>query len=126
MKRLDSMIFEELPLSKPLQRGKPITILPKKGVKIYATEEMCRDILENIRNFNGDGTVAQNEVGDWSIYIAKSPQINKWKSVDGVFTPGGDPLYVCPVCGGDRHLFGIENVENEHFTCKECGAYNRY
>lgn len=46
--------------------------------------------------------------------------IYKWKEIDGIITPGGDPCYMCPNCGGDRHLYGVENTENYHHECKEC------
>ncbi len=41
-------------------------------------------------------------------------------------TPGGDPVWVCSVCGGDIHVAGIETAYNEHHVCKNCGSYNKY
>ena len=38
------------------------------------------------------------------------------------FTPGGDPVWCCPVCGGDKHVMGIETSYHEHYECKDCGA----
>lgn len=36
-------------------------------------------------------------------------------------TPGGDPVWVCPVCGGGQHVYGIENPHRQS-KCKDCGA----
>lgn len=46
--------------------------------------------------------------------------IYEWKRVVGVFTPGGDPCWRCPNCGGDEHVCGIESLYAEHHECKEC------
>lgn len=43
-----------------------------------------------------------------------------WQEVKGVFTPGGDPCWRCPNCGGDQHVMGIETSYNHHNECKEC------
>lgn len=34
----------------------------------------------------------------------------KWETVKNIFTPGGDPLYMCPVCKSKEswHINGIE------------------
>ena len=37
-------------------------------------------------------------------------------------TPGGDPVWCCQICGGDRQVMGIESTENQHNICKDCGA----
>ena len=36
-------------------------------------------------------------------------------------TPGGDPVWICPVCGGGWHVYGIENPRKQS-ECKDCGA----
>lgn len=47
--------------------------------------------------------------------------IYKWKDISaGLFTPGGDPVFCCPNCGGDKHIYGIEFTEKYHHECKEC------
>lgn len=48
----------------------------------------------------------------------------KWvrDNTNNYFTPGGDPVWICPVCGGDRHVMGIETLDNEHYRCRDCGA----
>ena len=51
----------------------------------------------------------------------------KWvESKEKYATPGGDPVWVCSVCGGDTHVAGIETAYNEHHVCKNCGSYNKY
>ena len=35
-------------------------------------------------------------------------------------TPGGDPVWICPVCGGGRHVYGIESREQK-LVCPDCG-----
>ncbi|MCR4846060.1 MAG: hypothetical protein K5865_04915 [Eubacterium sp.] len=37
----------------------------------------------------------------------------------GWITPGGDPVWICPVCGGGRHVYGIENNEPQ-VVCPDC------
>ena len=51
---------------------------------------------------------------------------NTWQRVHGVITPGGDPCWVCPKCGKDEHVCGIETEYNRHHVCKKCGAILRY
>ncbi len=48
-----------------------------------------------------------------------------WKEVYGYATPGGDPVWVCPTCGGTMHVHGIES-RDEHHTCEKCGLRNYY
>lgn len=36
------------------------------------------------------------------------------------FTPGGDPVWICPVCGGGRHVYGIENANEPKTECPDC------
>lgn len=44
-----------------------------------------------------------------------------WRKTLGVFTPGGDPAYECPVCGKGFHVYGIESLE-PHKKCRDCGT----
>lgn len=44
-----------------------------------------------------------------------------WRKIGGVFTPGGDPAYECPVCGEGFHVYGIESPE-PHKRCRDCGV----
>lgn len=48
--------------------------------------------------------------------------INHWKELKGVITPGGDPAYICPVCHNKKsiHLYGVENTENYTHKCCVC------
>lgn len=37
-------------------------------------------------------------------------------------TPGGDPVWCCSDCLGGRHVFGIENCDDQPNICPDCGA----
>ena len=48
-----------------------------------------------------------------------------WKEVkEALFTPGGDPVYECPVCGW-RHVHGIESPK-AYSECPNCKAHVQY
>ena len=36
------------------------------------------------------------------------------------FTPGGDPVWICSNCGGGRHVYGIENIDEPKLVCPDC------
>ena len=50
-----------------------------------------------------------------------------WEKVLGIFTPGGDPLYRCPVCKSreSEHLHGVE-CWHDRCYCPTCGARLEY
>ncbi len=33
-----------------------------------------------------------------------------------------DPFWTCSICGGGKHIFGIESVESQPKICPDCGA----
>lgn len=47
----------------------------------------------------------------------------KWETVQGVLTPGGDPLKRCPFCKSreSEHLDGVEHPCHWNY-CPTCGA----
>ena len=47
---------------------------------------------------------------------------NKWihDEMNHWFTPGGDPVYICPFCGLGRHVYGIEH-RTPLYECPDCG-----
>lgn len=49
-----------------------------------------------------------------------------WKRVFGPCTPGGDPVWICPVCGKGRHVYGIEFAQNYRIQCPDCGTKLKY
>mgnify|MGYP003312759730 CR=1 FL=1 len=55
----------------------------------------------------------------------KLKKVGKWIIVNGVITPGGDPLYKCSNCGNGQHLYGVENPIEKKF-CPDCGSKNTY
>ena len=48
-----------------------------------------------------------------------------WVKVPGYATPGGDPVWACPKCGGTEHVNGIETVNYKLF-CENCRERNYY
>lgn len=49
-----------------------------------------------------------------------------WQGIHGVFTPGGDPAWKCPFCGGSEHVYGIESPETYSQHCSNCNANLKY
>lgn len=47
---------------------------------------------------------------------------NIWKKVFYTITPGGDPLWECPLCHNGRHVYGTEDSEKYTHICRDCGA----
>ena len=39
---------------------------------------------------------------------------------ENLFTPGGDPVWQCPICKGGRHVYGVENADEVHDECPDC------
>ena len=56
--------------------------------------------------------------------------MKNWKDVKDVVTPGGDPAWICPVCGDKSresyHVYGIECPENKLNRCPHCGEMLKY
>ena len=45
------------------------------------------------------------------------------------FTPGGDPLWQCPVCGSGLHVYGVEEEGlpgAKKDRCPDCGQELKY
>lgn len=40
--------------------------------------------------------------------------MKNWENIKDVVTPGGTPMYICPVCKSKEsiHLYGLEFMEN--------------
>ena len=62
--------------------------------------------------------------GVLDLEAGKSCQV--WVRKTDVITVGGDPCWMCPKCGGDAHVVGVETEQNAHHRCKECGNQNLY
>ena len=56
--------------------------------------------------------------------------MKNWKDVKDVITPGGDPAWICPVCGDESqesyHVYGVECPENKLNRCPHCGEMLKY
>lgn len=56
--------------------------------------------------------------------------MRNWIEVQGdFFTPGGDPLWECPVCGKGVHVYGVEEFgipDTHKDKCPECGEPLQY
>lgn len=49
--------------------------------------------------------------------------VNVWKEcTENLFTPGGDPVWECPICGKGRHVYGIENADEPKYICPDCNS----
>ena len=57
--------------------------------------------------------------------MSKNKICDTWEEINGVFTPGGDPCFICPGCGGGKHVYGIEN-NNPMYVCPDCGIVLKY
>ena len=60
-----------------------------------------------------------------------SREMKDWIDVKGnYFTPGGDPLWMCPECGEESeeswHVYGVECQENKMEVCPHCGISLKY
>ena len=49
-----------------------------------------------------------------------------WIKEHGICTPGGDPYWICPECGGGGHCYGIERVDGPYDHCRDCGIELHY
>ena len=49
----------------------------------------------------------------------------KWVKVHGCSTAGGDPVYMCSICGKSEHVYGIEHPDRKD-VCDNCGSRNYY
>lgn len=54
--------------------------------------------------------------------------IKEWKEVKDVITPGGTPMYICPICKSEesKHMYGLEFMKNKKNRCSHCGNYLKY
>lgn len=58
--------------------------------------------------------------------MIKLKGVDIWKSCPCQITPGGDPAWRCPKCGGDLHVMGIETRYRKHNICAACGCFLLY
>ena len=49
----------------------------------------------------------------------------KWVKANGYMTGGGDPVYICSVCGKSEHVYGIEH-QDKKLICEFCSSRNFY
>lgn len=83
---------------------------------ILENEELLDKFIEYVPYFVGESDIRK---------AAGKVTRSKWKKRVGVVTPGGDPAYECPCCGGGRHLNGIEFREEWDY-CPDCGQRLEY
>ena len=59
-------------------------------------------------------------------WLTSEVQVGQWQKVSGYVTAGGDPVYKCPRCGFDEHVYGIEHPSERRIMCSMCGCFNMY
>ena len=59
-------------------------------------------------------------------WLKAEAMFGQWEEVHGYVTPGGDPVWKCPHCGQDEHVYGIESPGQRRVLCKVCGTWNGY
>jgi len=59
-------------------------------------------------------------------WLYREARFGVWQRVTGYATPGGDPVWKCPVCGFNEHVYGIEHPSERRVFCKHCGTFNNY
>ena len=70
-------------------------------------------------------SVSNYEFNKYQEQRSQEPVAMYWKPLHGVFTPGGDPAYECPVCGKGSHCYGVENPK-AYDVCPNCGTELKY
>ena len=63
-------------------------------------------------------------VKDIEEYINK-PNFGEWERVYGLVTPGGTPVFRCPMCHKSDHLHGAEYPKRKMY-CESCGSITYY
>ena len=68
-----------------------------------------------------DEVVAQIQSDAVQAYKDELRKTHKWREVIGTVTPGGTPLYRCPICDADEsgHFYGVE-YPNPKDECPHC------
>lgn len=59
-------------------------------------------------------------------WLKAEAMFGQWEKVHGYVTPGGDPVWKCPHCGQDMHVYGVESLRERRVLCKVCGTWNGY
>lgn len=88
--------------------------------KVPKTEVVKKDAFDQIK-WERDTAIAT--LKEHGIGFAERPML--WQKRLGYITPGGDPVWECPVCGY-THVYGIEHQYNYARVCRGCGAELKY
>ncbi len=59
-------------------------------------------------------------------WLESETVVGEWQNIRGCVIAGGDPVYVCPRCKSDQHVYGIEHPSERRFMCRCCGCFNMY
>lgn len=59
-------------------------------------------------------------------WLGAEAMVGEWQEVHGCVTLGGDPVWKCPHCGQDMHVYGVESPRERRVLCKVCGTWNWY
>lgn len=59
-------------------------------------------------------------------WLGAEAMVGEWQEVHGYVTAGGDPVWKCPHCGQDMHVYGVEHLSQRRVLCQVCGTWNGY
>lgn len=70
----------------------------------------------------------EDELKNCIVSVRLLQPLRDWENIKDVVTPGGTPMYICPVCKSkeSRHLYGLEFMKNRKNRCPHCGRHLKY
>lgn len=86
-------------------------------------DDMYAALYWAMHDYGGRFTSTPHAVISW---LESEVVVGEWQKVRGCVTAGGDPVYVCPRCKRDQHVYGIEHPSEGHTLCRVCGCFNMY
>ena len=99
--------------------------------KAKGKDDPCYHLLMfNIKNgqINDIEFEDEDHVKNSIVSVRMLQPLRYWENIKDVITPGGTPMYICPVCKSNesKHLYGLEFTENRKNRCPHCGRHLKY